>query len=128
MARVDELIARGDGLWVPISGHKSKIALFLGLTPRAAGAIRSEVGDDATVLIGAIDRTMPTWYLSWGERPVHYGENFIDNPDNVQGIFAAHALLGPDESRKTASADLDLPWCPGDLYFIEKVALCLDRL
>ena len=127
VARVDELIGRGDAVWTRLGGHKSKVTLFLGLTPRAAEVLGPEVSVPARTYLDLIDRTMPTWYLAWGERPIHYGENFVDYPDNVLGIFAAHALLADPDRRSAVAADVDIPWCAGDLFFIEKLALALGR-
>jgi outer membrane protein assembly factor BamB len=127
VARIDELIGRGDAIWTRLGGHKSKITLFLGLTPRGAEALAPEVAGPARADLDFIDRTMPTWFLAWGERPAHTGENFIDYPDNVLGIFAAQALLGEPGRRAGVGANVDVPWCEGDLFSIEKLALALGR-
>lgn len=127
VSRIDDLIHGGDALWARLGPHRSKIALFLGLTPRTAAAIAPEVAGPARSALDFVDRTMPTWHLAWGELQVHYGENVVDAPDNVHGIFAAHALLGGDGDRVDVGANVDLPWCAGDLFFIEKAAMALDR-
>jgi hypothetical protein len=127
VARIDQLIGKGDAVWTRLGGHKSKATLFLGLTPRAADALGPEVSGPTRKYLDLIERTMPTWYLAWGERPVHYGENFVDYPDNVLGIFAAHTLLADPDRRAAVAADVDIPWCAGDLFSIEKLALALAR-
>ena len=55
VARIDELIGRGDAVWTRLGGHKSKITLFLGLSPRAAEALAPEVSGPARAYLD-VDR------------------------------------------------------------------------
>jgi len=77
------------------------------------------------VYLDFIDRSLPGWYLAGEERQFHFGENYVDYPDFAMDIFLAKAYLEKSPPEKLAGW-VDMPWCAGDLYYIEKLALVLD--
>ena len=46
-------------------------------------------------------------------------------PSMSAEVFAARGLILAESAEKLAGC-LDLPWCEGDEYFIQKLALTLD--
>jgi hypothetical protein len=72
-----------------------------------------------------VERLMPAWYLALGERAVHYGENFVDLPDTIHGLFLAQALLWR-APREPLSRYADLPWSRADLFQVEKLTRAIE--
>src|SRR5688500_6167305 len=62
-------------------------------TPEIARGLKEAAPAETAALRKAIELWMPAYHLAFEERQVHYGENFIDIPDTLHGIFRAHALL-----------------------------------
>jgi len=122
--QIDAFIGQGDPVFLQVSGHRSKIAKFLDLTPEAAAILRDHAGDETRKLLQYVDLVMPGWYLVGEERQVHYGENLMDFPDFSLGIFQAKALIAEEGFAELARFS-DMPWCAGDMSYIEKLALCL---
>jgi hypothetical protein len=63
---------------------------------------------------------MPAFYLAFEERSVHYGENFVELPDSVHGLFLANAFLWEAPAERLARYT-DLPWVRADLFHVEKL-------
>jgi len=124
VAEVDGFIGRGDSLFCG-AHHTAKIAKFLGLEPEIAAAVRDHAREAARAYLRVIDLMMPGWHLAWEERQVHFGENFADFPDQALSIFRAKALIERLDHEKLERF-LDIPWCEGDLYYIEKIARLLE--
>jgi hypothetical protein len=110
----------GRKLYFHLNNHKSKLALLLDLTPELSRAIAEAAPQETAALKTFFDQLMPAYYLAMEERNVHYGENFVDLPDTMHGLYLAEARLW------NATADrliqrTDLPWCRADLFHIEKL-------
>jgi len=112
---------------VPKINHQQKMAVFMDLTPALARALAKAQPEATETLRQYVELYMPTYYLAFEERQVHYGENFIELPDGVHGIFRAKALLWgvPPE---TLAAETDLPWTKADLFHLEKLVLAVEAL
>jgi hypothetical protein len=108
-------------LYFHLNNHKSKLALFLDLAPELGAALVKAAPGETDVLQRWVDRLMPAFFLAGGERSVHYGENFVDLPDTVHGLFLAEAFLWRAPAERLAR-DADLPWSRADLFHIEKLA------
>ncbi len=122
----DEFIGKGDSLFFGIMPHRSKIALFHGLTPEVAEILSSKIPDEIEVVLNAFETICPTWYLSGEERQVHYGENFIDLTDFAIDAFKAMKYL-KGEKREKLITYLDIPLCHADLNYLTRLALILDH-
>jgi len=72
-----------------------------------------------------LELLMPTYYLAWEERCVHYGENFVDLPDSMHGLFLTHAFVWKASAERLVR-DTDLPWVKADLFHIEKLVHALE--
>lgn len=124
VSEVDGFIGRGNSLFCG-AHHTAKIAAFLGLEPEIAAAVRDHAPDAARAYLQVIDLMMPGWYLAGEERQVHFGENFMDYPDQAFSIFEAKALI-ERPGREKLERFLDIPWCVGDLYYIIKLVRLIE--
>jgi hypothetical protein len=116
---------QGRKLYFHLNNHKSKLALFLDLTPEVGRALADAAPEETAVLRRWVELLMPAWYLAFEERSVHYGENFVELPDSVHGLFLAHAFLWQTPADRLAR-DTDLPWVRGDLFHIEKLVHAIE--
>jgi hypothetical protein len=112
-------------LYFHLNNHKSKLALFLDLTPELGTALATAAPEETVVLQRWVERFMPAYYLALGERSIHYGENFLDLPDTVHGLFLAEAFLWHAGGERLARA-ADLPWSRADLFHIEKLVRTIE--
>lgn len=122
----DHFLSNGDALFYSIRPHHAKIALFHDLTPELATFVRANVPDASRHVLGLFETLCGTWYLTHEERQVHVGENLYDSPDFSLNAFRAMTWLKPRP--KQIPQHVDLPWCPGDLFFMMKLAIALKSL
>jgi hypothetical protein len=113
------------GFFLPLlPHHKAKPDKFHRLTPEVGSLLAKLEPVAFDKYLGFVDTTLPGWYLVGEERQFHFGENRVDYPDFSLSIFQAKAYRG-----KNSFAELlrwvDIPWCEGDAYFVEKLAICL---
>lgn len=116
---------QGRKLYFHLNNHKSKLALFLDLSPELGRELAAAAPAETEVLRTFCGLLMPTYYLAWEERNIHFGENFVDLPDSMQGIFLAQAYLWGADAQ-TLERHSDLPWCRGDLFHIERLTLAIE--
>ena len=107
--------------------HLARLARYLDLTPEVAAALREHTDGLAAARLELIRRRRPAWWLAFGPRLIG-GENYTSPPDMSRAMFACSAMIDclPAD---TLLDWTDVPWCQGDLYFIEKcaIALCADQ-
>jgi hypothetical protein len=113
------------GFFFRVGAHKAKVAKFHDLVPEVGRLLAENAPDAGRVYLKFVDRSLPGWYLVSEERQFHFGENFVDYPDFSLDIFLAKAYIGKAPAEKLARW-VDIPWCKGDLYFIQKLAVTLD--
>ncbi|HEY7159283.1 MAG TPA: PQQ-binding-like beta-propeller repeat protein [Gemmataceae bacterium] len=116
---------QGRKLYFHLNNHKSKLALFLDLTPELGRALAAAAPAETAVLNRWVDQLMPAFYLAFEERSVHYGENFVDLPDSVHGLFLAKAFLWNAPADQLARYT-DVPWVRADLFHIEKLVHAIE--
>jgi hypothetical protein len=63
------------------------------------------------------------WYLAFGERMVG-GENYSNPLHFSRSLFAGAAFVEQLDADQLL-AFVDVPWCQGDFYFMEKCASAL---
>jgi hypothetical protein len=93
------------------------------MTPELAAAVRERTDGLAATRLELIRRRRPGWWLAFGPRFVG-GENYTSPPDLSRALFTGAAMV------ECVPADTllqwtDVPWCEGDMYFIEKCAIAL---
>jgi hypothetical protein len=116
---------QGRKLYFHLNNHKSKLALFLDLTPELGTALARTAAPETEVFGRWVELLMPTFYLAGEERNVHYGENFVDLPDSVHGLFLAQAFLWHSPAAQLARST-DIPWGRADLFHIEKLVYAIE--
>jgi len=103
--------------------HVHKLARHCDLTPEVAESLRAYTEGLAAERLRAFRESRNGWYLAFGDRLIG-GENYTNPPHFSHALFTGAALV-----EKAPSAQLlgwvDVPWCKGDFYFIEKCALAL---
>lgn len=112
-------------LYIHLNNHKSKLAICMDMTPELGRFLAEKVPEAVAIVEKAIDTFMPTFYLAFEERPVHYGENFVELPDTVHGIFLCKTFLWRRHSR--LAGYLDIPWVKADLFYIEKLVYVIEN-
>jgi hypothetical protein len=126
VSELDIFIGQGDALSFRVVPHRHKIALLRNLTPEVAQRIRSREPEAVERVWQRFETLYRTWFLVGEERQVHFGENFVDPPDlamsGFQGMKWLRRVSSPALSRR-----IDLPFCRADLYYLMKLALCLER-
>jgi hypothetical protein len=104
--------------------HVSKVARFCDLTPEIGEALRTLTGGCSAARLKAFREARPGWHLAFGDRFIG-GENYTNPLHFSRALFAGAVhveQLPPD----TVARFIDVPWCQGDLFFIERCALALS--
>ncbi|HOW65580.1 MAG TPA: hypothetical protein P5186_04755 [Candidatus Paceibacterota bacterium] len=103
--------------------HITKLARYCYLTPEIARALRQRTEGCSARRLQVFREARPGWFMAFGDRYIG-GENYTSPPHLAQALFLGAAwieLLPP----RDLSDCLDVPWCQGDFYFLEKCAAIL---
>jgi hypothetical protein len=103
--------------------HISKLARFCDLTPEIGDAVRTLTDGCGASHLKNFREARNGWHLAFGDRMIG-GENYTNPLHFSHALFAGAALVEQLPPAQIASF-VDVPWCKGDLYFIEKCALAL---
>ncbi len=104
--------------------HVHKLARYCDLTPAIAEAVRVHSEGLAAERLKLFREERNAWWLAFGDRMIG-GENYTNPPHFVDALFRGAALVERLRPGRIASF-IDVPWCKGDLYFIEWMALALS--
>lgn len=105
--------------------HAYKLTRYCDLIPEIGISVRRWSEGAAAQRIEKFRRERNAWYLAFGDRFIG-GENYTNPPHFSRALFAAAAwieYLPPQDLARY----IDVPWCKGDLFFIEKCAFTLMR-
>jgi PQQ-like domain/PQQ enzyme repeat len=72
-----------------------------------------------------VDYHRPTWYLAWNVETMWRNECPFSFPTLSAEVFAARALILGEPGRELERF-LDIPWCKGDLFYIQKLVYCIE--
>jgi hypothetical protein len=103
--------------------HAAKLARYCDLTAPVARALRNFTEGCAVRRLKAFREERNGWYLAFGDRYIG-GENYTSPPHFARAMFAGATLVEEIPAEQLLSF-VDVPWCKGDLYFIEKCAYAL---
>lgn len=109
---------------VPVS--RSIFARWRHLTPEVGHLLAIYAASTHKHLMDVyVDYHRPTWYLAWNIEPMWRNECPFAFPTMAAEIFAARALIlrQPPEN---LTHFLDLPSCKADLFYIQKLVLCIE--
>lgn len=104
--------------------HISKLARFCGLTPEVGEAVRTLTDGCGAAHLKKFREARNGWYLAFGDRMIG-GENYT-NPLHFSRALFAGAVFVEQLPAEQIVGFVDVPWCKGDFYFIEKCALALS--
>jgi len=106
--------------------HNFKLARYCDLVPEVAALLRAHDGGLAAERLRSFREARNGWFMAFGDRLIG-GENYTNPLHFPRALFAGAALieqLPQDELLRFT----DVPWCKGDIYFIEKCALALGAV
>jgi hypothetical protein len=103
--------------------HAGKLARFCDLTPEVGEALRTLTDGCGAAHLRNFREARNAWYLAFGDRMIG-GENYTNPLHFSRALFAGAVLIEQLPPEQIASF-VDVPWCKGDFYFIEKCALAL---
>jgi len=72
-----------------------------------------------------VDFHRPTWWMAWNVELMWRNETSFSLPTMSAEVFAAKALILGEPAEKLQRY-VDLPWCKADLFYIQKLVLCLE--
>jgi hypothetical protein len=109
---------------VPVS--RSIFSRWRNLTPEIGRFCASYTGKTHKHLMDVyVDYHRPTWYLAWGVETMWRNECPFAFPTMPAEIFSAKAMI-LNESKEKLTSYLDIPWCKADLFYIQKLILCIE--
>jgi hypothetical protein len=104
--------------------HAGKLARFCALTPEVGEVLRTLTDGCGAVHLKNFREARNAWYLAFGDRMIG-GENYTNPLHFSRALFAGTVFVEQLPPEQIASF-VDVPWCKGDFYFIEKCALALS--
>jgi hypothetical protein len=109
---------------VPVS--RSIFSRWRHLTPEIGRFCASYAGQTHKNLMDIyVDYHRPGWYLAWGVETMWRNECPFAFPTMSTEVFAARALILHEPAEKLINY-LDIPWCRADLFYIQKLVLCIE--
>jgi hypothetical protein len=103
--------------------HAFKLARTVDLVAPVGELLRTRTDGLAAARLKAVREACPGWWMAFGDRFIG-GENYTSPPHFARGLFAGTALVEGLDGPPLLAA-VDVPWCKGDLHFIEACALAL---
>jgi hypothetical protein len=104
--------------------HASKLPRFCALTSETGEAVRALTDGCGSAHLKDFRAARNGWYLAFGDRMIG-GENYTNPLHFSRALFAGAVFVEQLPPEQVASF-VDVPWCRGDFYFIEKCALALS--
>ena len=106
--------------------HASKLARFCALAPEVGEAVRTLTDGCGTAHLKDFREARNAWYLAFGDRMIG-GENYT-TPLHLSRALFDGAVFVEQLPPEQIAGFIDVPWCKGDFYFIEKCALALSTM
>jgi len=121
-----ELAHTRGGLITQVPVLRSIFSRWRHLTPEIGRFCATYAGKTHKHLVDVyVDYHRPTWYLAWDVETMWRNECPFAFPTMSTEVFAAKALILHEPAEKLASY-LDIPWCKADLFYIQKLVLCIE--
>jgi hypothetical protein len=103
--------------------HISKLARFCHLVPELGEALSEHTAGCAAARLKRFREARNGWHLAFAERMIG-GESYT-NPLNFSKALFGGAVLVEALPADELFSFVDVPWCQGDFYFIEKCVYAL---
>lgn len=103
--------------------HNYKLARYCDLVPEVGWVLREQTQGVAAKRLEQFREQRPGWWMAFGDRLIG-GENYT-NPRHFPRSLLAGAVFIEDVGSERLATWLDVPWCKGDLWYIEQLVLTL---
>ncbi|MDB6029892.1 MAG: Serine/threonine protein kinase related protein, partial [Verrucomicrobiales bacterium] len=103
--------------------HYYKLSRFCNLTFETAEALRKLSAGCAAGRLKPFREERNGWFIAYGDRFIG-GENYTSPPHLARALFTGAALIEELPSDELFGF-VDVPWCKGDLFFMEKCVYAL---
>ena len=103
--------------------HNFRLTRYGTLVPEIAEELRLHTDGVAAARLRALREERPGWFMAFGDRLIG-GENYTSPPHLARALFTG-AVFIEQRPAPALSGEIDVPWCKGDLYFIEKSVYAL---
>ena len=103
--------------------HNARLSRYCDLVPEVGEALARSAADSGARNVQAFREERNGWWLAFGDRFIG-GENYTNPRHFPHSLFGAAALFEKLPGDQLLGF-IDVPWCKGDLYFIEDCALAL---
>jgi len=103
--------------------HNARLSRYCDLVPEVGAALAKFSADCGARNLKAFREERNGWYLAFGDRFIG-GENYTNPLHFPRSLFAGAAFIEQLPGGQLFTF-IDVPWCPGDFYFIEKSVLAL---
>ena len=114
------------GLITQVPVGRSILARWRHLTPEVGRLLANYATDTHKHLMDIyVDYHRPTWYLAWNIETMWRNECPFSFPTMSAEVFSARALILREPGEKL-SRFVDIPWCKADLFYIQKLILCIE--
>jgi hypothetical protein len=121
--RLADELAHTEGGLIARAGNRSYLARWHYLDPDTARILKAFAGDVHQRLMDVyVDHHRPAWFIAWNTELLWRNESPFSFPDMSADIFAARAMI-LNEPPDAMAKYLDIPWCKGDEYYVQKLAL-----
>ena len=112
---------------ITTAGQRSLLGRWHFLGPDLARILRTFAGPIHRHLMdNYVDHHRPAWYVAWNVELLWRNEAPFSFPDMSADVFAARALI-LNEPADQLARHLDVPWCKGDEYYVQKLAILCAR-
>ena len=125
--RLEYELAHTEGGLITMAGQRAAFGRWRNLTPDVARLLSHYAKDVEKHLMDVyVDYHRPTWWLAWNVELNWGNEVPTALPTHAREIFAARTMILGEPSPRLAK-HIDIPWCKGDEYYIQKLALTLHQ-
>ena len=103
--------------------HNARLSRYCGLVPEVGEAMARFGADCGARQLKLFREERNGWFLAHGDRFIG-GENYTSPIHFPRSLFAGAALIEQLPAQQLLDF-IDVPWCKGDFYFIERCTLAL---
>ena len=103
--------------------HVAKLARYCRMAPEVARAIDRLSDGAGRARVQAFREARNGWHMAFAERLIG-GENYVSPPHMGRAMMAAATFVEELPGDRLLTF-VDIPWCRGDYYFIEKCSYAL---
>jgi len=103
--------------------HNARLSRYCGLVPEVGEALARLSADCGARHLKSFREERNGWFLAFGDRFIG-GENYTSPIHFPRSLFAGAALIEQLPAQQLFTF-IDVPWCKGDFYFIERCVLAL---